>query len=165
MPKALVVDDEPDMRWLLARVLRDQGLEVATAEDGQAALAQIARELPDVILLDLKMPGLDGLQVLEQAKAADPHMSVVIITAYGDLCSAVQAMRLGAYDYLTKPFDNEEILFTVRRALEKRELEAARLKAAKVATLLEAARAMSHEVNNPLAAILGHAQMLERELG
>jgi len=93
-----------------------------------------------------------------------PHMLVVMVTAYGDLLSAVQAMRLGAYDYLTKPFDNDEILFTVRRALEKRELEAARLKAAKVATLLAAARAMSHEINNPLAAILGHAQMLEREL-
>ncbi|MBI4611138.1 MAG: sigma-54-dependent Fis family transcriptional regulator [Candidatus Rokubacteria bacterium] len=164
MPKVLVVDDEPDMRWLLTSVLRDQDFEVATAEDGQAALEQISREPPDVVLLDLKMPGLDGLQVLERANAADPHMPVVIVTAYGDLPSAVQAMRLGAYDYLTKPFDHDEILFTVRRALEKRELEATRLTAAKVATLLEAARALSHEINNPLAAILGHAQMLEKEL-
>jgi CheY-like chemotaxis protein len=164
MPQVLVVDDEPDVRWLLAGVLRDKGLEVATAEDGQAALEQISREPPDVILLDLKMPGLNGIQVLEQVKGMAPHMPVVIVTAYGDLPSAVQAMRLGAYDYLTKPFDNDEIVFTVRRALEKRELEAARLKAAKVATLLEAARGLSHEINNPLAAILGQAQMLEREL-
>lgn len=165
MSKALVVDDEPDMRWLLAGLLRDQGFEVVEAEDGRAALEQIAREAPDVVLLDLRMPGLAGIQVLEQAKAVDPHMPVVIVTAYGDLASAVRAVRLGASDYLTKPFGNDEILFTLRRALEKRELEAARLKAAKVATLHEAARAMSHEVNNPLAAILGHAQMLERELG
>lgn len=165
LPKVLVVDDEPDMRWLLVQILRAQELEVVAAEDGQAALEQIAREPPDVVLLDLKMPGPDGIQVLEQAKAVDPHMPVVIVTAYGDLPSAVQAIRLGAYDYLTKPFDHDEILFTVRRALEKRELEAARLKAAKVATLLETARALSHEINNPLATILGHAQMLKGEFG
>ncbi len=164
MPKALVVDDEPDVRWLLTRVLRDKGLEVVTAEDSLAALEQIPREPPDVILLDLKMPGLDGIQVLEQVKRMDPHMPVVIVTAYGDLGSAVQAMRLGAYDYVTKPFDNDEIVFTVKRALEKRELEAARIKAAKLATLLEAARALSHEINNPLAALLGYAQLLEEEL-
>jgi len=164
MSRALVVDDEPDMRWLLAQVLQDEGFDVVTAEDGRAALEQISRETPDVVLLDLKMPGLDGLQALERAKAVDPHMPVVIVTAYGDLPSAIQAMRLGAYDYLTKPCDHNEILFTVRRALEKRELEAARLKAARVSTLLETARGLSHEINNPLAVILGHAQMLEREL-
>jgi len=163
MPKALVVDDEPDMRWLLANVLQDQGFQVVTAEDGPAALEQIAREPPDVVLLDLKMPGLDGIQVLEHAKALDPHVLVVMVTAYGDLPSAVQAMRLGAYDYLTKPFENDKIVFAIRRALEKRELEAARVKAAKVATLLEAVRALQHEINNPLTVILGHAQ-LEREL-
>ena len=164
MPKALVADDEPDMRWLLTGVLRDQGFQVVAAEDGQAALEQITREPPDVVLLDLRMPGLGGIQVLEQARAVAPQMLVVIVTAYGDLPSAVQALRLGAYDFLTKPFDNDEIVFTVRKALEKRELQAARLRAAKVATLLEAARALSHEINNPLAAIFGHAQMLEREL-
>lgn len=164
MHKILVVDDERDMRWLLMRVLRDQGFEAVAAEDGQAALEQISREPPDVVLLDLKMPGLNGIQVLEQVKGMAPQMPVVIVTAYGDLPSAVQAMRLGAYDYLTKPFDHDEILFTVTRALEKGELAAVRLKAAKVATLLEAARGLSHEINNPLAAILGQAQMLEREL-
>jgi DNA-binding NtrC family response regulator len=164
MPKALVVDDEPDMRWLLAGILRAEGFEVATAGDGQAALEQISRDPPDVVLLDLRMPALDGIQVLERTKAVDPHLPVVIVTAYGDLPSAAQAMRLGAYDYLTKPFDNDEIPFTVRKALEKRELEAARLKAAKVATLREVARALGDEINNALTPILGHAQMLEREL-
>jgi DNA-binding NtrC family response regulator len=164
MHRILVVDDERDMRWLLMRVLRDQGFEVVTAEDGQAALEQISHEAPDVVLLDLKMPGLDGIQVLEQVKAMEPHVPVVIVTAYGDLPSAIQAMRLGAYDYLTKPFDHDEMLFTVGRALEKKELAAARLKATKVATLLETARGLSHEINNPLTAILGYAHMLKREL-
>ncbi|MBI4591784.1 MAG: response regulator [Candidatus Rokubacteria bacterium] len=165
MSKALVVDDEADMRWLLTGLLRDEGFEVAAAESAQAALEQLTREPPDVVLLDLKMPGVDGLRVLEEAKVVAPHIPVVMVTAYGDLPSAAQAMRLGAYDYLTKPFDNDEILLSVRRALERRELEAARLKAAKVSTLLEAARALSHEINNALAPLLGHAQMLERELG
>jgi DNA-binding NtrC family response regulator len=164
MPRVLVVDDEHDMRWLLSGVLRNQGFEVVAAEDGRAALEQITREPPDVVLLDIQMPRLSGIQVLEKAKAVDPRMAVVMITAYGDLPSAVQAMQLGAYDYLTKPFDNDNILSTVRRALEKRELETARLKAAKVATLRETALALNHEINNPLAAILGHAQLLEREL-
>ncbi len=164
MRKVLVVDDEPDMRWLLAGVLRAEGFDVAAAEDGQAALEQISRHSPDVILLDLKMPVLDGIQVLERTKAMDPQLPVVIVTAYADLPSAVQAMRLGAYDYLTKPFEHDEIVFTVRRALEKRELEAERLRTARVGTLLLAARAMSHEINNPLTAILGQAQMLEGEL-
>jgi DNA-binding NtrC family response regulator len=164
MPKALVVDDEPDMCWLLSRVLGDQGVEVVTAGDGRAALELITREAPDVVLLDLKMPGLGGIEVLERAKAVDPRMPVVMVTAYGDLPSAVQAMRLGADDYLTKPFDNDEIIFSIRKALERKQLEAARLMAARVETLVETARALSDEINNPLAAILLHAQMLEREL-
>lgn len=165
MPKVLVVDDEPDMRWLLTSVLRDQGFEVATAEDGQAALERISHEPPDIVLLDLKMPGLDGIQVLEQVKAVDPYTPVVIVTAYGDLPTAVQAIRLGISDYLTKPFDHDEILFTVRRTLEKRELEAARFNTAKVATLREVAHALADEINNALTPILGYAQLLERELG
>ena len=164
MSRVLVVDDEHDMRWLLTRVLRDHGFEVVAAEDGQAALEQITGEPPDVVLLDIKMPRLSGIQVLEKVKAVDRSMAVVMITAYGDLPSAVQAMQLGAYDYLTKPFDNDKILSTVRRALEKRELETARFKAAKVATLLETALALNHEINNPLAVILAQAQLLEREL-
>mgnify|MGYP005844607633 CR=1 FL=1 len=122
MPKVLAVDDQADMRWFLTHLLREQGFEVATAEDGEGALEQLKQEAPQVVLLDLKMPRLDGMKTLEQIKGIDPEVPVIVITAYGDVPSAVQAMKLGAYDYLTKPFDNEDLLFTVKRAVERQEL-------------------------------------------
>ncbi|MFQ5803063.1 MAG: sigma-54-dependent transcriptional regulator [Candidatus Methylomirabilales bacterium] len=122
MAKVLIVDDEADMRWLLTGVLREQGFEIITAEDGQAALERVRMDEPSVILLDLKMPRLSGMEALEKIKAIDPLVPVIILTAYGEISSAVQAMRLGAYDYLTKPFRNDDILFTIRRALERQEL-------------------------------------------
>lgn len=122
MPKVLAVDDQADMRWFLTHLLREQGFEVATAEDGEGALEQLKQEAPQVVLLDLKMPRLDGMKALEQIKGIDPEVPVIVITAYGDVPSAVQAMKLGAYDYLTKPFNNEDLLFTVKRAVERQEL-------------------------------------------
>ncbi len=122
MPRILIVDDEADMRWLLANILQAQGFEVVAAEDGQAALEKVRKDAPSVILLDLKMPRLSGMEALEKIKAIDPLVPVIILTAYGDIPTAVQAMRLGAYDYLTKPFRNDDILFCIRRALERHEL-------------------------------------------
>ena len=122
MAKVLVVDDQSDMRWLLSRLLREQGFEVDTANDGVQVLSRVQQEAPQVILLDLKMPQLDGLQALAQLKELVPEVPVIVITAYGDVPSAVQAMKLGAYDFLTKPFDNDELLYTVKRAVERREL-------------------------------------------
>jgi DNA-binding NtrC family response regulator len=164
VPSVLLVDDTPANQRVLGRVFGAEGFVVHAAESGEAALAALDRANPDLVVLDLHMPGLDGIQVLEQAKAVDPHLPVVMVTAYGDLPSAVQAIRLGAYDYLTKPFDNDEILFTVGRALEKKALEREQLRSAKLTTILEMTLAMHHEINNPLALILANAEMLQREL-
>jgi DNA-binding NtrC family response regulator len=122
MPKVLVADDQADMRWILAQVLGEQSFEVVTADDGEQAVARVKHEAPQVVLMDLKMPRLGGLQALEQIKESAPEVPVIVITAYGDVPSAVQAMKLGAYDFLTKPFDNEELLYTVKRAVERWEL-------------------------------------------
>jgi DNA-binding NtrC family response regulator len=122
MPKILIADDQNDMRWLLSRLLEEQGLEVSTADDGVQVLAWVQQEIPHAILLDLKMPRLDGLQALAQLKELAPEVPVIVITAHSDIPSAVQAMKLGAYDFLTKPFDNDELLYTVRRAVERQEL-------------------------------------------
>jgi len=122
MPKVLVVDDQDDMRWLLNRLLQAQGFEVGTADDGTQALSWVQQETPQAILLDLKMPRLDGLQALTQLKELAPEVPVIVITAYGEVRTAVQAMKLGAYDFITKPFDNDELLYTVKRAVERREL-------------------------------------------
>ncbi len=122
MAKVLAVDDQADMRWFLAHLLLEQGFEVLTAEDGEEALERLKKGDPEVVLLDLKMPRLDGMQALEKIKEIAPEVPVIVVTAYGDVPSAVRAMKLGAYDYLTKPFNNEDLLYTIKRALERREL-------------------------------------------
>jgi DNA-binding NtrC family response regulator len=122
MPKVLAVDDQADMRWILTRLLREQGFEIVTAEDGEQAVERVKQEAPQVVLMDLRMPRRGGMKALEQIKEIAPEIPVIVITAYGDVPSAVQAMKLGAYDFLTKPFDNEELLYTVKRAVERQEL-------------------------------------------
>jgi DNA-binding NtrC family response regulator len=122
----LVVDDEPEIRELLVEYFRDHGCETATAGDGRAAIAALERDPARyrLIVTDLQMPGADGLAVLRAAKAANPSCYVVIITGYASLDSAIQAVRLGAYDYLTKPFSMGQIDVVVQRVNDRLALEA-----------------------------------------
>jgi DNA-binding NtrC family response regulator len=121
--KILVVDDEVEIRSLLAAVLQGKGFEVVSAEDGAAALQQVQREHPAVILLDLSMPRMSGMDALPEIKRLDAEVPVIICTAHADLATAVRAMKLGAYDYLTKPFDIELLVLTLKRAVERYELQ------------------------------------------
>jgi DNA-binding NtrC family response regulator len=109
----LVVDDEEIVRDSLARWLEEDGYRVDTAPDGQAALAKLAEQAYVILLVDLKMPGIDGLQVLAQARTMQPDAAVIIMTAYATVDTAVQAMKQGAYDYLVKPFEPEELSLMV----------------------------------------------------
>ncbi|AET66269.1 response regulator with CheY-like receiver, AAA-type ATPase, and DNA-binding domains [Desulfosporosinus orientis DSM 765] len=118
MRKILIADDEANMRWVLERALTKAGYEVETAEDGQLALERAAAEHPDLILLDLKMPKLDGMRVLKTLKELFPELLIVMMTAHGSTSTAVEAMKAGAHDYLLKPFDIEELLITVDKALQ-----------------------------------------------
>lgn len=122
--KILVVDDEAEIREVLSRVLEREGYQVITAADGTAALEQLGSERPSVILLDLVMPKLGGMDALPRIKQAAPEIPVIICTGQMDLATAVQAMRLGAYDYLTKPLDLDILILTVRRAVDRQELRA-----------------------------------------
>jgi two-component system nitrogen regulation response regulator GlnG len=122
LTKILVVDDEEEIRALLVEVLQGRGFEVVTAEDGAAALEQVPRQQPAVILLDLTMPRLNGLEALPEIKRLDPEVPVIICTAHADLPTAVRAMKLGAYDYITKPFDMELLGLALDRAVERRQL-------------------------------------------
>jgi DNA-binding NtrC family response regulator len=123
-PTVLVVDDEDEARDALATILTAEGFQALTLADGEAAIDRVASEPPAVVLLDRIMPGLDGIETLRRLKAIAPQVPVIIVTGYGDTPSAVQAMKLGAYDYLTKPLQIEQILIAVRRAAEQRELGA-----------------------------------------
>jgi two-component system nitrogen regulation response regulator GlnG len=120
--RILVADDEPALRWLLDRLLRQAGHTVTVVEDGPAALAAAAAERYDLAFLDIRMPGLDGLEVLGRLRADSPETAVVVMTAHGSVRAAVEAMQRGAYDYLAKPFDNDEVLLLVERALSAKAL-------------------------------------------
>jgi len=120
--KILVVDDEHLIRWSLEQSLRKQGYEVQTAGSGEDALRQLQEEPPDLMLLDIQLPGRDGLEVLSRAKELDEDLLVIMVTALGVLETAVKAMRLGAHDYINKPFNLDELAIIVRKALETRDL-------------------------------------------
>ncbi|MDZ7337110.1 MAG: sigma-54 dependent transcriptional regulator [candidate division KSB1 bacterium] len=118
----LVADDDASIREGCARVLRDDGYHVQTAVDGLQALHMLAEREFDIVLLDLKMPGADGLQVLRHIKQQHPGTEVVMITGYATVETAVEAMRLGAYDYIPKPFPPNDVRQVVSKVLQKREL-------------------------------------------
>jgi two-component system response regulator AtoC len=128
-PRVLVVDDKENMLKLFARILGD-GYELATVGDGARALALLASEAFDVVVSDIRMPGASGFEILAAAKAREPGTEVILMTGYGTVADAVQAMKMGAYDYLEKPFDPDEAARVVARAAERKRLrdEAASLR-------------------------------------
>ena len=111
--KVLVADDDRTIRRNLVLLLRSEGYQTLEADDGDAALARIAADAPDAVLLDLKMPGRDGLEVLAALGPALAELPVIVVTAFGGSSVAIEAMRRGAYDYLTKPFDLDEVVLTL----------------------------------------------------
>ncbi len=119
----LVVDDEKDLCTFLERLLAGKGYRVTAAHSGEEALAKIAGEPPALVLMDLKMPGMDGLELLEKIRESHPRVTAMMMTAYGTVETAVKAVKLGAYDYINKPFDIDKILIAIGKALEKKRLE------------------------------------------
>ncbi|WP_437775792.1 sigma-54-dependent transcriptional regulator [Sorangium sp. So ce1097] len=117
--RVLVVDDEASARSGLEKLLRQEGYAVDVAGDGAEALEIAAERPPDVVVTDLKMPKMDGMALLGKLREQDPSLPVLVVTAFGDVTSAVQAMRAGAEDYLTKPVDFDALLLSIERALER----------------------------------------------
>lgn len=128
--RILVVDDEANARSALAELLEDAGYMVSTAADGQAGLVQLDQFDPDVVLTDLKMPGMDGLSLIEHGRPIAPHATFIVMTAFATIDTAVQAIKLGADSYLTKPLELDAVLAIVERGLERALLsrEAAQLR-------------------------------------
>ncbi|HSO26475.1 MAG TPA: response regulator transcription factor [Anaerolineales bacterium] len=123
MAKVLIIDDEEGLRHTLMRILTHNNCEVGAAADGEAALDALAEGGFDLVFLDLRLPNMDGLEVLRRIKASDPGLPVVMLTAYGSLQSAVEALRLGATDYLLKPVDPEVLVARTRVILRERTIE------------------------------------------
>ncbi len=123
MTKVLIIDDEPALRFAVQEVLEGHGLDVVSAESATEALS--ALDEVDVVVSDYMMPDMDGMQLLEKIRTAHPSLPVILVTAHGSERLAVRALKQGAYDYLSKPFDNDELFFTIDRAAETRRLRQA----------------------------------------
>jgi DNA-binding NtrC family response regulator len=122
MANILIVDDERPIRRILSVLLEERRHRVVEVGSGEEALAVLPEARPDLVLLDLKLGGMDGMEVLERLRAASPQLDIIMMTAHGTISSAVEAMRRGAFDYITKPFDNDELLMTIDRTLTMRRL-------------------------------------------
>jgi DNA-binding NtrC family response regulator len=120
--KILIVDDEPLIRLSLTEWLKEENYLTQAVEDGASALAAVRREPWDILLLDLKMPGMDGVEVLREVKKIAPETTVIMMTAYASVASSVQAMKEGAYDYIVKPFDVQELTLLLKRIVEHQQL-------------------------------------------
>ncbi len=120
--RILIADDEKNLRTVLAKELSDEGYEVRETDNGSNAAGLLEKDEYDVLLLDLNMPGMDGMEVLKKIKSLELPTEVIILTGHGTVSTAVQAMKLGAYDYLTKPFKTEELKAIVEKAYEKKKI-------------------------------------------
>jgi DNA-binding NtrC family response regulator len=121
-PKILIVDDEKILTTALKNFLSKEGYEVAVAEKGETALKMLKNETFDVVLLDLRLPDVNGLTLIPKIKELAPDAGIIIITAYAEVRSAVSAIKEGAFDYLAKPFEEEELLLTIERFLQFKSL-------------------------------------------
>jgi two-component system nitrogen regulation response regulator NtrX len=122
-PLILVADDEEDIRASLRRILEYEGLSLVEAASGPEALDRVAEETPDAVLLDIKMPRMDGLEVLAELRKRDAELPVVVISGHGTIQTAVEATRLGAFDFMEKPLERDRVLLVLRNALERRRLQ------------------------------------------
>ncbi len=161
-PFVLVIDDEESMRDSCCQILTKDGYLCADAKDGLIGLEKTEELKPDLVLIDLKMPGINGLEVLGKVKKIDPNIIPVVITGYATVESAVEAMKKGAYDFLPKPFTPEELRIIIRRGMERRKLtlEAETLRREKRLLEENFITMVSHQLRSPLVSILQYFETL-----
>ena len=123
-PSLLIVDDESAILDSLRILFKNEGFEVTVARGGPAALEALGRAVPELVLTDVRMPSVNGLEILAAARERDPDLPVILMTAQAELKTAIEAVNRGAFHYIQKPFDNDELIAICRRALEHRQLKA-----------------------------------------
>lgn len=162
----LVIDDEEIVLDSCKQILTKSGFEISTAENGTVGLSRIQEELPDLVFVDLKMPGISGFEVIEQIQEIDPTIVTIVITGFATISSAVEAMQKGAFDFLPKPFTPDELRLITQRGLEKRKLvlETLALREEKEVLRDHFASIVSHELKSPLAAVQQYLLALSAEL-
>ncbi len=182
MMNILVVDDDEMVRFVLTEKLAESGFSATAACDGRSAVALFHDTSFDAVLLDLKMPGMDGIETLKELRKHDPDIPVIMVTAFGDIATAVEAIKLGAYDFVEKPPQVSRMMLTLKRAIEKATLErkvrdlgksveeSAALKQAyqKLRELDQAKNtflsSVSHELRTPLTSIVGYADVSRKKI-
>ena len=122
-PVILIIDDDPNLRKTLSDILKSKGYEASSAKDGEEGLALLKKDPVNVALIDLKLPDMSGLEVLKRAKADYPSIEAIILTGNASLDSAIEATNKGAFSYLQKPYDIDQLLLHIRRAVEKQKAE------------------------------------------
>jgi len=164
--RLLLIDDEEVVLDSCLAILEGAGQEVATATSGAAGMERVRAWAPDLVFVDLKMPGMSGMEVLEEIRALDPTIVCVVFTGFATIATAVEAMQKGAYDFLPKPFTPDEFRGMIRRGLDRRGLvvEAATLRREREALRENFAAIVSHELRSPLGAIQQNLFVLTREL-
>jgi len=161
-PIILVIDDDESMRDSCTQILTKDGFQAEIAKDGSSGLEKIKETKPDLVLIDLKMPGINGLEVLEKTKEIDPNIIAVVITGYATVESAVEAMKKEAYDFLPKPFTPDELRIIIKRGLERRKLilETESLRREKKLMEENFITMVSHQLRSPLVAILQYFEVI-----
>ncbi len=180
--RLLLIDDEPGIRRMMSLDLRADGYEVSLAEDGESGIEAFTRERPDIVLTDIKMPGLDGLEVLKHIKELSPETEVIVITGHGDMESAVKSLQLEASDFITKPVNPDALEVALRRARERltlrrelaahmcdledrvREATARLLQAERMAAVGQTVAGLAHAVKNMLGGLRGGSYMVQEGL-
>jgi len=180
--RLLLIDDEPGIRKMMSLDLSADGYQVFSAEDGGSGLAVFERERPDIVLTDIKMPGLDGLEVLKRIKEASPETEVIVITGHGDMDTAIKSLQLEAGDFVTKPISDEALAVALKRArerlalraelaayttdLEARVAEATEklLAAERLAAVGQTVASLGHSIKNMLGGLRGGAYLIREGL-
>jgi len=178
----VVIDDEEDIRDVMAMMLRDSGYHVEVAPDGVSGIRLCGQSRPRIVITDIRMPGIDGLKVLETLKRDMPHIEVIVATAFGEMDVAIKALQLDASDFITKPISHDALFMSLKRAkerftakekikeytalLEKQVADQAIiLHQDKMMSLGRLAASVAHEINNPLSGVLNYVRLMQRILG
>ncbi|HDP25570.1 MAG TPA: response regulator [Deltaproteobacteria bacterium] len=159
--RILVVDDEEIIRYSLVNILSSRGFEVDEASTAEKALELLYKKSYHLVITDLVLQGLGGLELLENVKVISPKTIVIVITGYGSLKSAIAALRLGVYDYLLKPCDESELMLRIERALEMQGFGMEQKRLQELNAITKTTVTLSDKINTPLNVILGNIEMLQ----